>query len=159
MINKLDNSETLAAIEKCRSQQKKIVFTNGCFDLMHTGHVTYLEEAKSLGDVLVVGINSDDSVKRAKGNSRPIFNLQDRATLLLALKAVDYVCSFPEDTPDLIIKQVKPDVLVKGGDWPEDKIVGADFVKSRGGIVKSLKFVDGYSTTSVIEKILSSAKK
>lgn len=132
---------------------KKVVFTNGCFDILHVGHIEYLEEAKSLGDILVVGLNSDESVKRLKGSERPLQNENDRARILGALKSVDYVSFFNEDTPIELIKSIRPDILVKGGDWPIEKIVGSDFVLSYGGEVKSLQFVDGHSSSSLIEKI------
>jgi rfaE bifunctional protein nucleotidyltransferase chain/domain len=132
---------------------KKIVFTNGCFDILHRGHVTYLSEAKKLGDLLVVGVNSDASVKRLKGAERPINKEQDRQYVLSQLKAVDFVEIFTEDTPLNLILKVKPKVLVKGGDWKIDQIVGAKEVIQDGGDVFSLKFVDGYSTTSIIHKI------
>lgn len=135
---------------------KKIVFTNGCFDILHAGHVTYLNEAKSLGDLLVVGLNSDASVKRLKGESRPINNEEERKFLLENLKAVDCVEIFEDDTPLNLIKEIKPSLLVKGGDWEISQIVGSDFVISNGGEVKSLKFVDGLSTTGTIERILQS---
>lgn len=147
------NSENLKkAVELYRSENKKIVFTNGCFDLLHIGHVTYLEEAKKLADVLIVGVNSDSSVKVLKGPARPIQNEHDRSEILAALKAVNHTVIFSEDTPMNLIKQIKPDVLVKGGDWKIEQIVGSDFVMSYGGKVKSLNFVDGKSTTSIIEK-------
>jgi D-glycero-beta-D-manno-heptose 1-phosphate adenylyltransferase len=133
--------------------KKKIVFTNGCFDLLHVGHIRYLQEAKSQGDVLIVGVNADASVKKIKGSERPIQNEMDRAEILAALGAVDYVCLFNEDTPEKLIGLVKPDVLVKGGDWPIDKIVGSQFVLSYGGSVRSLQFVDGRSTSSIVEKL------
>lgn len=139
-------------IQEYKKQNKKIVFTNGCFDLLHIGHVTYLEEAKKLGDVLVVGINTDASVKKLKGPNRPIQNENDRCAILAALKSVDHTVLFGEETPLNLIKAVKPDVLVKGGDWKIDQIVGSDFVMSYGGQVKSLNFVNGKSTTSIIEK-------
>ncbi len=132
---------------------KKIVFTNGCFDILHAGHVTYLQKAKELGDILVVGINSDSSVKRLKGDSRPINGVEDRMKILAALACVDYVVVFEEDTPLDLIKQIKPDILVKGGDYEIDKIVGADYVASYGGITTTIPLVEGRSTTAVIEKI------
>ncbi|HXH73974.1 MAG TPA: D-glycero-beta-D-manno-heptose 1-phosphate adenylyltransferase [Bacteriovoracaceae bacterium] len=134
---------------------KKIVFTNGCFDILHRGHVTYLSEARKLGDLLVVGLNSDASVKRLKGPERPINNESDRQYVLSQLKAVDFVEIFDEETPLTLIKKVKPKILVKGGDWKIDQIVGAKEVISEGGEVFSLNFVDGYSTTSLIHKIQS----
>ncbi|MCO5114145.1 MAG: D-glycero-beta-D-manno-heptose 1-phosphate adenylyltransferase [Bdellovibrionaceae bacterium] len=134
-------------------QSKKIVFTNGCFDILHVGHVRYLEQAKALGDILVVGLNSDESVKRLKGPTRPIQTEEDRKELLLALKAVDMVVIFSEDTPLELIKKIKPHFLVKGGDWSEDQIVGSEFVKSIGGKVMSLPFSQGKSTTNIVDKI------
>lgn len=131
---------------------KKIVFTNGCFDLLHVGHVRYLQEAKSLGDILVVALNTDESVKKIKGPSRPVQNESDRAEILAALGCVDFTTLFSEETPAQIIRIVKPDVLVKGGDWKVDQIVGSDFVQSIGGKVYSLNFVDGKSTTNLIHK-------
>ncbi len=131
---------------------KKIVFTNGCFDLLHVGHVRYLQQARSLGDYLVVGVNSDASVKRLKGPTRPVQNENDRAEILAALGCVDFSIMFIEDTPENLIKLVKPHILVKGGDWKIDQIVGADFVQSYGGQVMSLQFIDGKSTTKIIEK-------
>ncbi|MBL7129488.1 MAG: D-glycero-beta-D-manno-heptose 1-phosphate adenylyltransferase [Ignavibacteria bacterium] len=137
-----------------RKKNKKLVFTNGCFDLIHRGHVEYLNEAKSLGDILVVGLNSDSSVRKLeKGTNRPFNNENDRAYVLDNIKAVDYVIIFSEDTPYNLIKNIKPDYLVKGGDWKEEDIVGSDVVKANGGKVISLKFVDNYSTTSLIKKI------
>jgi D-glycero-beta-D-manno-heptose 1-phosphate adenylyltransferase len=133
--------------------QKKIVFTNGCFDILHSGHVSYLNEAKSLGNFLIVGLNSDLSVKRLKGEARPINSEQDRKFVLENLKAVDLVIIFEEDTPLNLIKEVSPHILVKGGDWTPDQIVGSDFVLQNGGQVQSLTFKNGYSTTNTIEKI------
>ncbi len=135
-----------------KSQNKKIVFTNGCFDLLHVGHVRYLQEAKKLGDVLVVGVNSDASVRVLKGPTRPVQVEADRAEILAALGAVDYTVIFNEETPLKLIETVKPDILVKGGDWKADQIVGSDFVIANGGKVMSLQFVDGKSTTKLIEK-------
>ena len=133
---------------------KKVVFTNGCFDILHVGHVKYLQEAKAQGDILVVGINADASVRKLKGAERPIQNEEDRGEVLSALACVDFVAIFEEDTPENLIKLLKPDVLVKGGDWKVDQIVGSDFVMSYGGKVKSLQFVKGKSTTNIVSKIL-----
>lgn len=135
-----------------RSQGKKIVFTNGVFDLLHIGHVRYLEQAALEGDILIVGINSDASVKRLKGPTRPIQNENDRAEILASLKAVTHTVIFSEDTPYNLISQIIPDVLVKGGDWALDQIVGSDIVLAHQGQVKSLLFIDGKSTTKIIEK-------
>lgn len=134
---------------------KKIVFTNGCFDLLHVGHVRYLQDARKLGDLLVVGLNADASVRKLKGPTRPVQVEDDRAEILAALSCVDAVTFFSEETPLKLIETVKPQVLVKGGDWPVEKIVGYEFVKSRGGLTKSLPFHPGRSTTGLIEKILS----
>lgn len=135
------------------NRDKRIVFTNGCFDILHRGHVSYLNEAKAQGDLLIVGLNSDASVKRLKGESRPINNEEDRKFVLENLKAVDFVAIFSEDTPLNLIMEVKPHILVKGGDWRVEQIVGGKEVISWGGEVKSLQFVNDYSTTNVIEKI------
>ncbi|UYL10015.1 D-glycero-beta-D-manno-heptose 1-phosphate adenylyltransferase [Bdellovibrio sp. SKB1291214] len=149
-VRKFDDiAEALAPL---RSEGKKIVFTNGCFDLLHVGHVRYLQEARSLGDVLVVGVNSDASVKRLKGPTRPVQVENDRAEILAALGCVDFSVIFTEDTPENLIKKVKPDILVKGGDWKIEQIVGGTFVTSYGGQVMSLQFIDGKSTTKLIEK-------
>ncbi|MDA8791708.1 D-glycero-beta-D-manno-heptose 1-phosphate adenylyltransferase [Bacteriovoracaceae bacterium] len=144
--------DNISEISKLKLEDKKIVFTNGCFDILHRGHVSYLNEAKRLGDILVVGLNSDSSVKRLKGESRPINQENDRMFVLENLKSVDYVVLFQEDTPLEIIKTIKPNILVKGGDWPIEKIVGHEIVMQNGGKVLSLNFVDGYSTTKIIEK-------
>lgn len=134
---------------------KKLVFTNGCFDIIHRGHVTYLNEARNQGELLIIGLNSDASVKRLKGESRPVNSEQDRKFILENLKCVDFVEIFEEDTPFNLIQKVMPDVLVKGGDWKPDQIVGSDIVMANGGEVKSLNFVNGFSTTNIIEKIQS----
>lgn len=149
-VRHFDNIE--AALAPLRSQGKKIVFTNGVFDLLHVGHVRYLQEARSLGDALVVGVNADASVKRLKGPTRPVQTENDRAEILAGLWAVDFTVIFTEDTPANLIEKVRPDILVKGGDWKIDQIVGAPFVQSYGGKVMSLQFVDGKSTTKIIEK-------
>ena len=134
-------------------QYRKVVFTNGCFDVLHRGHVTYLAQARDLGDCLVVGLNSDASVKRLKGENRPINNENDRAYVLAALSSIDYIILFEEDTPKNLIEQVKPDILVKGGDYQIDNIVGADFVLKNGGQVLTIPFVDGYSSTKIIQAL------
>lgn len=135
------------------NKDKKIVFTNGCFDILHRGHLGYLKEAKACGDVLVMGLNSDRSVKALKGPERPINNEQDRKFMLEALRFVDFVEIFDEDTPLELIKKIMPNVLVKGGDWGVEQIVGSSEVIENGGSVYSLKFVDGFSTTNIIKKI------
>jgi rfaE bifunctional protein nucleotidyltransferase chain/domain len=137
-----------------RMKGDRIVFTNGCFDILHRGHVEYLQEAAALGDRLVVGLNSDTSVRRQnKGPERPLNDEQSRAKVLAALRLVDAVIIFEEDTPLELIQAIGPDVLVKGGDWSEDRIVGAPLVRARGGSVHSLKLVDGFSTTALVERI------
>ncbi len=137
-----------------RMKGDRIVFTNGCFDILHRGHVEYLQEAAALGDRLVVGVNSDASVQRqGKGPDRPISDEQSRAKVLAALRLVDAVIIFDDDTPLALIKAIVPDVLVKGGDWTVDRIVGADVVMAAGGEARSLKLVEGFSTTSMVERI------
>jgi rfaE bifunctional protein nucleotidyltransferase chain/domain len=136
-----------------KNKDKKIVFTNGCFDILHRGHVAYLCEARKLGDLLVIGLNSDASVKRLKGPERPINSENDRQYVMSQLKPVDFVEIFTEDTPLNLILKIKPQVLVKGGDWKIDQIVGGKEVIQSGGEVFSLNFIDGYSTTSIIHKI------
>jgi D-glycero-beta-D-manno-heptose 1-phosphate adenylyltransferase len=133
-------------------RSKKLVFTNGCFDILHIGHVRYLQQAQALGDLLFVGVNSDSSVKKLKGPTRPIQNENDRAEILAALSCVDYVCIFDQETPYDLIKRVEPNILVKGGDWKIEQIVGSDIVNGLGGQTMSLQFVDGKSTTSIIQK-------
>ncbi len=137
-----------------RKSGKKIVFTNGCFDILHPGHTRYLEETRNLGDYLVVAVNSDRSVKAIKGPHRPVLPEQARAELLAALGFVDAVVIFDEDTPFNVIKELLPHILVKGGDWAEDEIIGADIVKASGGVVKRIPYVEGFSTTALIEKII-----
>jgi rfaE bifunctional protein nucleotidyltransferase chain/domain len=136
-----------------KSEGNTIVFTNGCFDIIHRGHVTYLEEAKNLGDVLIIGLNSDDSVRRLKGESRPVNSQDDRAVVLSALRSVDYVIIFYEDTPFELISSLNPDILVKGGDYTPENIIGADIVTSNGGKVVVIPLVPGKSTTSIIDKL------
>lgn len=148
--------DLLRALTPLRAAGKKIVFTNGCFDIIHPGHVDLLARAKALGDVLVLGLNSDDSVRRQeKGAERPVNTFSARAFVLAHLASVDYVVEFDEDTPLELVKAVRPDVLVKGGDWPPEAIVGGDLVLANGGEVRSLPLLDGFSTTFVVKKILS----
>ena len=149
--------QVLSAEKISSNKFGRSVFTNGCFDLLHVGHVRYLQQARSLGDCLIVGINSDNSVRVLKGPSRPIQNERDRSEIMAALVCVDFVCIFDEETPLELIKKIRPDVLVKGGDWPIEKIVGADYVQSYGGEVKTLQFVEGRSTTEIIHKSQSKA--
>ncbi len=149
---------TLDQVLRLRTQWKffgkKVVFTNGCFDILHRGHVDYLAKAKALGDVLIVGVNDDRSVQRLKGPHRPVVGQDDRANVLAALKSVDYVLLFPEDTPYEIIKAIVPDMLVKGADWSIDKVVGRDIVESAGGSVQTIEFLPNRSTSGIIEKIV-----
>jgi len=136
-----------------RATGRKIVFTNGCFDILHHGHLDLLAKAAELGNVLIVGVNTDSSVQRLKGKDRPVTSEQDRLFQLASLLCVDAVSLFDEDTPEALIKLIRPDVLVKGGDYTIDRIVGADVVQSYGGSVEIIPFVKGYSTTSIIERI------
>lgn len=151
----VDKQALLEARGKMKQAGKQLVFTNGCFDLIHAGHVRYLAQARALGDVLVVALNSDRSVRALKGEGRPILNEQERAEVIAALEAVDYVIVFDEETPRELIAALLPDVLVKGGDWPLDQIVGRDEVEAAGGKVLSLPYVEGSSTTELIERIKS----
>jgi len=146
--------EALEKIKEYRSKNKKIVFTNGCFDIIHAGHVKYLNIAKSYGDILVVGLNSDDSIKRIKGEKRPIVSQEQRAYVLSQLKPVDMVVIFDEDTPYNLIKAIKPDILIKGADWKIENIVGADIVLAHGGSVNTIKFDYDTSTSKIIQKIV-----
>ncbi len=148
--------ELIEALAPLRAAGKRVVFTNGCFDILHVGHVRYLQDAKAEGDVLVVGLNSDSSVRGLKGPDRPVQSQNDRAEILAALASVDFVVIFDEPTPEKLIHEVRPDVLVKGGDYRIETIVGASFVQSYGGAVKALRFVPGSSTSSIIERILKS---
>lgn len=145
--------EAMAACARARLKGQRIVFTNGCFDILHEGHVRYLAEARSSGDLLIVGINSSDSVRRLKGAERPINDEQSRALVLASLTFVDLVVLFDSDTPEALIQALRPDTLVKGGDWAVEQIVGGAFVQSYGGTVLSLPFHKGFSTTSLVEKI------
>jgi len=148
-VSEEDFLKTLNDVEK----EERTVFTNGCFDLLHTGHIDYLRRAKELGDKLIVGLNSDASVKRLKGKDRPINNEIDRKAMLLALKCVDDVIIFEEDTPIKLIEKILPNILVKGGDYNTSEIVGADVVYKNGGQVITMDFIDGYSTSSLIKRI------
>jgi D-beta-D-heptose 7-phosphate kinase/D-beta-D-heptose 1-phosphate adenosyltransferase len=145
--------QLLMALEDARASGEKIVFTNGCFDIIHAGHVGYLDDARKQGDRLIVAVNSDASIKRLKGEGRPINTLDRRMAVLAGLGAVDWVVSFDEDTPERLLRRLKPDVLVNGGDYREDQVVGADLVKSYGGQVKVLSFFDNCSTTSIVNRI------
>jgi len=144
--------ELVALRDDLRGQGRRIVFTNGCFDILHAGHVMYLEAAREFGDVLVVGLNSDDSVRRLKGPERPINTADDRARVLAALRCVDHVVEFADDTPLDIITTLLPDVLVKGGDYTRSTVVGADVVEEHGGRVEIVQLLKGRSTTSIITR-------
>ena len=149
-------AETLAQL---RRAGKTVVFSNGCFDILHPGHIHTLTHAKALGDVLIVGINSDTSVKRLKGERRPILNQGERAVMLAALEAVDYVTAFEEDTPLALIQLLRPHVLVKGGDWSSESVVGREVVEADGGRVVLVPYQEGLSTTGVIERVLAAYQR
>ena len=152
--------ELLEKLDALRGEGKRIVFTNGCYDILHPGHVDLLKRCKAQGDVLVLGLNSDESVKRlGKGDDRPINPYPVGAFVLAHLESVDFVVRFDEDTPAKLIEAVRPDVLAKGGDWPVDRIAGRETVQRRGGEVVSLPLLQGYSTTALIEKIRSAARR
>ncbi len=158
MNNILSRNEIKELREKLKLQGKRVVFTNGVFDLIHSGHVDYLLKARALGDVLIVGLNTDASVKRIKGDKRPILLQEERAFVISNLKPVDYVTFFDEDTPAEIIKDIIPDILVKGADWSIDKIVGREVVETNGGEVKNIQFVNDQSTSKIIQKIIKNYK-
>lgn len=150
----MTRSEAVAFVARARDQGKRIVFTNGVFDILHPGHIRYLRDARTLGDLLIVGVNSDRSVKAlAKAPDRPINSESERAEVLAALASVDAVVIFDEDTPHEIISALQPDVLVKGADWGENAIVGRDVVEARGGKVVRIALAEGYSTTNILERI------
>jgi len=153
-MNKILERETLRnKLEELRNKGKKIAFTNGCFDILHVGHVRYLREAKKTADVLVLALNSDSSVRLIKGEERPLVPENERAEVLAALEFVDFVTIFKELTPLELINYLKPDILIKGGDWPEEKVVGREEVKKWGGRVAIIPEVEGKSTTNIVEKI------
>lgn len=154
----LSRQEIKKIRDDLKLKNKKVVFTNGCFDLIHSGHVDYLVKAKQLGDILIVGLNTDASIRRIKGEKRPILKQDERAFIVSNLKPVDYVTFFDEDTPAEIIADLIPDILVKGADWSIDKIVGRDIVEANGGEVKTIEFVNDQSTSKIIQTILSRYK-
>lgn len=155
MLNKIKTVQELRPLlEILRAAGKRIVFTNGCFDIIHTGHTRYLATARSFGDVLIVAANSDSSVRVIKGEKRPINPQAERAEVLAALESVDFVTIFDEPDPFRVIAELQPDVLVKGGDWPIEKIIGRDIVEARGGRVINVPYVEGSSTTGIIERIV-----
>lgn len=151
----IEKNELAVLLAKLSQQGKRIVFTNGCFDIIHAGHVEYLKQSKKLGDVLVIGLNSDDSVRRLKGESRPVNNQSDRAVVLSELKSVDYVCVFEEDTPLELIQTLKPHIITKGGDYTVSEVVGGEFVIANGGEVVIIELVPGKSTTAAIKRLIS----
>jgi D-beta-D-heptose 7-phosphate kinase/D-beta-D-heptose 1-phosphate adenosyltransferase len=154
-VKKIKNINAIKSIvARLRARRKKVVFTNGCFDLLHVGHIRYLRKARSLGDALVVGLNTDRSVRHIKGEKRPIVPQGERAEVLAALEFVDYVVLFDEPDPFSLIEKIKPTILVKGADWPKDKIIGRDVVEKAGGRVVRIPLVPGASSTGVIEKII-----
>lgn len=147
-----------AQVNAWKKTSKKVVFTNGCFDLVHLGHVDYLEKARSLGDRLVLGLNSDSSIARFKGPERPLQDENSRARVMAAMQFIDLVVLFSEDTPMNLISELKPDILVKGSDYLTENIVGADVVQNAGGVVRTIPFVQGYSTTKIVENIKKNIK-
>lgn len=151
-------TELLEVRRRLKKEGKRVVFTNGCFDLLHRGHVDYLTKARSLGDVLVVGLNTDASVRKIKGQDRPVVEQDDRAHVLAALRAVDYVCLFEEETPIELIRALVPDILAKGADWAVADVVGKDIVESAGGSVQTIEFLPNRSTSGLIRRIRASRK-
>jgi rfaE bifunctional protein nucleotidyltransferase chain/domain len=157
LTSKIKSVDALSRIiYRLRKQGKTVVFTNGCFDLLHAGHIRYLEEAKTKGNILIVAVNSDASVRRIKGKKRPLVGQLDRLSIVAALASVDYACLFSEDTPIKVIRRIKPDILVKGADWKNKTIIGSEFVKSYGGNVATIKFIKNHSTSHLIKKIVKS---
>lgn len=155
----VERNELNSLRKKFKEENKKVVFTNGCFDIIHAGHVDYLNKAKEFGDVLIVALNSDESIRRIKGNSRPIVDYDERAFVVSNLKCVDFVTYFEEDTPKEIIDELVPDILVKGADWDISKIVGRETVEGNGGEVKTIEFVNQQSTSNIIKIILERYKE
>ncbi len=159
MKNLVQKSEMVNIIQKRKEENKRIVFTNGCFDILHVGHLRYLIEAKSKGDILVVGLNSDDSVRRLKGEKKPYVPQEERAEMLLGLKPVDYVVYFDEDTPIKLIESLKPDVHVKGGDYSKETLIETKVVERNGGKVEIVSLIEGKSTTNIIAEVLRKNEK
>jgi D-beta-D-heptose 7-phosphate kinase/D-beta-D-heptose 1-phosphate adenosyltransferase len=153
-----DRNELIEIRKRLKAENKKVVFSNGCFDILHAGHVDYLNKAKSFGDILIVALNSDASVKRLKGSSRPIVSADERAFIIANLKSVDYVTFFEEDTPSEIIDELIPDILVKGSDWKINDIVGRETVEKNGGSVERVEFVNFQSTSNIIDTIIKKFK-
>jgi rfaE bifunctional protein nucleotidyltransferase chain/domain len=152
-------NELIEIRDKLKKENKKVVFTNGCFDILHAGHVDYITKAKEKGDILIVAVNSDASMKRIKGTSRPIVPQNERAFIISSLKPVDYVVIFEEDTPYEVITKLVPDILIKGEDWSIENIVGRDIVEANGGKVETIKFVNNQSTTNIIKTVLERFKE
>jgi rfaE bifunctional protein nucleotidyltransferase chain/domain len=150
--------ELIQICEELRRQNRKVVFTNGCFDLLHSGHLHIFREAKKLGDVFIVAVNEDESVRKIKGESRPIFPLEERLEVLDAIEDIDYLISFSEETPQRVIAALLPDVLVKGGDWTAEEVVGKREVEKAGGRVVIIPYLEGRSTSEIVERIIQSAK-
>ena len=151
--------EFVPVIARLKQDGKRIVFTNGCFDIIHVGHIRYLKSAKELGDILVIGLNSDESVRKIKGDNRPIVSQGERAEILSSIRSVDYVVIFNEPDPYNTITAIKPDILIKGGDWAIDNIVGRDIVESYGGEVRTIPFVEGFSSSRIIGDVLNKFRK
>lgn len=158
--NKIISTDSLQErLAYWKFKEQKIVFTNGCFDIIHQGHIDYLSKARDLGDILIVGLNTDNSVKRLKGNHRPINDEKSRALILSSFLFVDVVIFFNEDTPYELIKTIQPDILVKGSDYKAEEIIGYDIVKAKGGKVETLDFLPGFSTSGIEKKIIESSQK
>jgi rfaE bifunctional protein nucleotidyltransferase chain/domain len=154
-MNKISDIKTLISVlGKLQKTGKKIVFTNGCFDIIHAGHADYLQKARELGDCLVIGLNSDNSIQRIKGEKRPVVKEEYRLKLISSLECVDFVTVFDDDTPEELIRAIRPDILVKGADWAGKEVAGAKFVKEKGGRVEFIKLLPNISTTDIIERIL-----
>ena len=155
----LQEQELITAIASARSRNEKIVMSNGCFDVIHAGHVDYLQQAKKLGDRLLIAVNDDDSVKKLKGENRPANNVENRMSVLAGLASTDWICQFSEDTPERLIRNVKPNVLVKGADYSKDEIAGADFVLGYGGEVVTIAFQKQCSSSEIIEKLQANSSR
>ncbi|MGB2705573.1 MAG: D-glycero-beta-D-manno-heptose 1-phosphate adenylyltransferase [Candidatus Omnitrophota bacterium] len=153
-MNKIKSAAEIKKVAAgLRRKGKKIVFTNGCFDILHYGHIKYLERCKKLGDILIIGLNSDSSVRKIKGKRRPVTGEKERAAILASLEFVDYITIFSETTPAKLITRVTPCILAKGGDWGKSEIVGSAYVKKKGGKVVTIPFIKGYSTTRILKRI------
>ena len=159
-MEKIQDIQSLISIRNSlKDRKKKVVFTNGCFDLLHRGHIHLLREAKKLGDILIVGINDDSSIRKIKGSKRPIFPLVERMEILEAITDIDWLVSFSEETPQRLIAALLPDILVKGGDWKPDEIVGREEVEEAGGEVFTIPYLPHHSSSDIVERILSLTRK